>query len=86
MSLQNANVDNLVDKCFALLPEMDALGDGEILWERGDADQTDRGPLFPMGLAMTSLPVEVDSTSGGTVLEGAKGVSILPSAVPNLKN
>jgi hypothetical protein len=72
-SLQNANVGNLVDECFAMLPEMDALGDGKILGERGAADQTNSSPLFPMGLSTTSLPAEVDSTAKGTVLEGAKG-------------
>ncbi len=84
--MQNANVDNLIDKCFATLPEMDALGDGEILGERGAADQTDSGPIFPMGLSTTSLPAEVDGTAKGTVLEGTKGGSIFPSAVPTLKN
>jgi hypothetical protein len=85
-SLQNANVDNLIDKCFASLPEMDALGDGKILGERGAVAQTNSGPLFPMRLSVTSLPVEVDGTAEGTVSEGAKGRSIFPSAVPTLKN
>jgi hypothetical protein len=57
---------------------MDALGDGKILSERGDADQTNSGPLFPMGLAMTSLPGEVAGNAGGTVLEGAKGGPFSP--------
>jgi hypothetical protein len=52
---------------------MDALGDGKILGERGAADQTNSGPLFPMGLSTTSLPTEVDGTAEGTVLEGAEG-------------
>ncbi len=56
-----------------MLPEMDALGDGEVLGERGAADQTKSSPLFPMGLSTTSLPAEVDGTAKGTVLEGAKG-------------
>jgi hypothetical protein len=85
-SSQNANVDNLVNECFALLPEMDVLGNGKILGERGEAEQTNSAPLFPMGLDMTSLPAEVDGTAEGTVLEGAKGGSIFPSAVPTLKN
>ncbi len=51
-SSQNAKIGNLVDKCFTMLPEMDALGDCKILWERGTADQTNSGPLFPMGLSM----------------------------------
>jgi hypothetical protein len=56
-----------------MLPKMDALGDGKILEERGAADQTNSGPLFPLGLSTTSLPAEVDDTAKGTVLEGAKG-------------
>jgi hypothetical protein len=40
MRSQNASVDNLVDKCFASLPEMDVLGDGKNLGEKGVADQT----------------------------------------------
>jgi hypothetical protein len=79
MHLQNASVDNFVDKCFALLPEMDAFGDGEILGERGVADKANSSPLFPMGLSMTSLLAEVDSTAKGTVSEGAKGGSIFPT-------
>jgi hypothetical protein len=67
-SLQNGNVDNLVNKCFTMLPEMDALGDGKILGERGAADQTNSGPLFPMGLSTNRLPEEVDGTAKGTVL------------------
>jgi hypothetical protein len=78
-SLQNANVGNLVDKCFTMLPEIDALSNGEILGERGAADQTNSGPLFPMGLSTTSLPAEVDGTAKGTVLEGAKGGAIFPT-------
>jgi hypothetical protein len=80
VSLQNANVDNLVDVCFASLLEMDTLGDGEILGESGLADQTNNGPLFPMGLSTTSLPAGVDGTAEGTVLEGAKGGSIFPTS------
>jgi hypothetical protein len=30
-----------------------ALGNGEILGERGAADQTNSGPLFPVGLSVT---------------------------------
>jgi hypothetical protein len=81
VSSQNANVDNLVDKCFTLLPEMDTLGDGKILGEKGAADQTNSGPLFPMGLSMTSLPAEVDGIADGTVLEGAEGESIFPTSL-----
>jgi hypothetical protein len=77
-SSQNANVDNLIDECFAMLPEMNVSGDGKILGERGTADQTNSGPLFPMGLSMTSLPAEVDGTAEGTVLEGAKGGGHFP--------
>jgi hypothetical protein len=86
ISLQNANIDNLVNKCFAMLPEMDALGDGKILGERGTADQTNSSPLFLMGLSTTSLLAEVDSTAKGTVSEGTEGGSIFPSAVPTLQN
>jgi hypothetical protein len=63
MRLQNANIDNLVNGCFAMLPEMDAFGDGKILEERGIADQTNSAPCFPTGLSMTSLPAEVDGTA-----------------------
>ncbi len=62
-----------------LLPEMDALGNGEILGESGLADQTNSCPLFPMGLSTTSLPAEVDGTAKGTVSEGAEGGSIFPT-------
>jgi hypothetical protein len=79
-SLQNANMDNLVDECFAVLPEMDALGDGKILGERGATDQTNRGPLFPMGLSTTSLPAEVDGAAKGTVSEGAEWGAIFPTS------
>jgi hypothetical protein len=71
--LQNVDVGNLVDKCFATLPEMDGFGDGKILGERGTADQTNSGLLFPMGLSTTSLLAKVDGTAKGTFLEGAKG-------------
>ncbi len=77
-SSQNANVDNLVDECFETLPEMDALGNGEILGKRGAADQTNRSRLFPMGLSTTSLPAEVDGTAKGTVSEGAEGGPFYP--------
>ncbi len=76
----NANLDNLVNKCFVWLPEMDALGNGKILGKRGVANQTNSGPLFPMGLSMTGLPAEVDGTAKGTFLEGAKGASIFPTS------
>jgi hypothetical protein len=56
-----------------MLPEMDALGNGKILGERGAADQINSGPLFPMGLSTTSVLAEVEGTAEGTVLEGAKG-------------
>ncbi len=59
-----------------MLPEMDALGDAKILGERGNTDQTNSRPLFPMGLSMTSLPAEVDGTAEGTVLEGPEGGGI----------
>ncbi len=61
-----------------MLPEMDAFGDGEILGEGGVADQTNSAPLYPTGLSMTSLPVEVDGTAEGTVSEGAKGGPYFP--------
>ncbi len=77
-SSQNANIDNLVNKCFAMLPEMNALGNGKILGERGAANQTNSGRLFPMGLSTNRLPEEVDGTAKGTVLEGAEGKSIFP--------
>jgi hypothetical protein len=65
---------------------MNALDDGKILEERGTIDQTNSSRLFPMGLSKASLPVEVDGTAKGTVLEGTKGGSIFPSAVPILQN
>jgi hypothetical protein len=71
---QNAKVDNLVDECFVTLPEMNALGDGKILGERGATDQTNSSSLFPMGLSTTSLPAEVDCTANGTILEGTEGL------------
>jgi hypothetical protein len=80
-SSQNANVDNLVNERFATLPQMDTLGDGKILGESGLADQTNSGPLFQMGLSMTSLPAEVDGTAIGTVLEGTGGGSKFPTAL-----
>jgi hypothetical protein len=64
-----------------MLPEMDALGNGKILGERGTADQTNSGPIFPMGLSMTSLPAEVDGTAESTVLEGAEGGAIFPTSL-----
>jgi hypothetical protein len=79
MPSQNANVGNLVDECFAMLPEIDTLGDGKILGERGATDQTNSGPLFPMGQSMTSLPAEVDGTAKGIDMEGAKGGGIFPT-------
>ncbi len=65
---------------------MDALGDGKIFGKRGNADQTNSSPLFPMGLSVTSLLAEVNGTAEGTVSEGAKEGPIFPSAVPTLKN
>jgi hypothetical protein len=82
---QNANVDNLVDECFVTLPEMDALGNGKILVERGAADQLNSGPVFPMGLSMTSLPAEVDGTADGTVSEGAEGGGIFPTSLSSTR-
>ncbi len=67
MRLQDANTDNLVNGCFATLPETDAFGNGKILRESGLADQTNSAPLFPRGLSMTSLLAEVDGTADGTV-------------------
>jgi hypothetical protein len=78
MRLQNANFDNLVNRCIAMLPEIDAFGDGKILWKSGLADQTNSAPLFPRGLSMTSLPAEMDSTADGSVSEGTEGGSIFP--------
>jgi hypothetical protein len=80
VSLQNANVDNLVDRCFPSLPESDADGDGEILGESSVADKIS-APLFPIGLSMTSSPVEVDSTAKGTVSEGAEGGGIFSTSL-----
>jgi hypothetical protein len=77
MRLQNANIDNLVNGCFASLPEMDAFGNGEILGEGGVADQTNSVPLFPTGLSVASVPAEVD----GTVLEGAERGFIFPTSL-----
>jgi hypothetical protein len=76
MRLQNANIDNLVNECFASLPEMDAFGNGKILGEGGVADQTNNAHLFPMGLSVTSLPAEVNGTVDSTVLEGTKRGSL----------
>jgi hypothetical protein len=78
MRSQNANIDNLVNERFTMLPEMDAFGDGKILGEGGVANQTNSAPLFPMGLSMTSLPAEVDGTLEGTVSEGTKGGQYFP--------
>jgi hypothetical protein len=79
MHLQNANVDNLVDRFFASLPEMDTFGDGKILGEGGVADQTNSVSFFPMGLSVTSLLAEVNGTVKGTVLEDAKRGVIYPT-------
>jgi hypothetical protein len=79
MHLQNANIDNLVDGCFASLPEMDAFGDGRILGEGGVADQTNIAPLFPIGLSVTSSPAEVDGTADDIVSEGTKRGFIFPT-------
>jgi hypothetical protein len=79
MRLQNANVDNLINRCFATQPEIDAFGDGNIPGEGGITDQTNSVPLFPTGLSMTSSPAEVDGTVEGTVSEGAEGESIFPT-------
>jgi hypothetical protein len=64
---------------------MDTLGDGKILGERGAADQTNSGPLFPMGISTTSLPAEADGTAEGTVLEGAKGGGIFPTSLSSTR-
>ncbi len=85
-SSQNANFGNLINECFATLPEMDALGDGKILRERGAADQTNSCSLFPMGLSTTSLPAEVDGTAEGTVLEGAEGGAIFPTSLSSTQH
>ena len=81
MHWQNANVDNLVDECFTMLPEIDAFGNGKILRESGLADQKNSTPLFPRGLSMTSLPAEVDGTADGTVSEYAEGRSLFPTSL-----
>jgi hypothetical protein len=81
MRVQNANIDNLVDRCFVSLLEMDAFGNGKILRERGVADQTNSRPLFPTSLSMISLPAEVDGTADGTVLEGAERGFIFPTSL-----
>jgi hypothetical protein len=60
MRLQNADFDNLVKGCFALLPESGADADGKILGESGLANQTNSAPLFARGLSTTSLPAEAD--------------------------
>ncbi len=70
MSSQNANVDNLVNNCFASLPESDAGGVGKILGESGVNDQTNSAPLFTRGQSTTSLPAEADGTADGTVSAG----------------
>jgi hypothetical protein len=44
MRSQNANVDNLVNRCFATLPEIDAFGNGNILGESGIADKPTAHP------------------------------------------
>jgi hypothetical protein len=80
VSLQNADDDNIVDKCFATLPESDTFGAGKILGESGLTDRTNSATLFPRNLSMTSLPVEADGTAEGTVSEGAKGGSIFPTS------
>jgi hypothetical protein len=79
MRLQNTNVDNLVNRCFAPLSKMVTFGNGKIVGEGGVADQTKSATLFPTGLSMTSLSVEVDGTAEGTVLEGAERGSIFPT-------
>jgi hypothetical protein len=79
MHSQNANVDNLVNGCFVMLPEIVSFGGGEILREYGLADQTNSAPLFPRGLSMTSLLVEANSTADSTVSEGTNGGSIFPT-------
>jgi hypothetical protein len=49
MRLQHANIDNLINRCFATLSEIDAFGNGKILGESSFTDQTNNAPLFPMG-------------------------------------
>jgi hypothetical protein len=79
MRSRNANVDNLVNRHFTMLPEMDTFGDGKVLGEGGVADQTNSAPLFPMGLSMTSLPAEVDGSAECTVSDCAEGGGIFPT-------
>ena len=73
MRLQNANVDNLVNRCFAMLPEFGAFSDGIFGGESGLAGKTNSAPLFPRGLSMTNLPAEADGTADSTVSEGTEG-------------
>jgi hypothetical protein len=86
LSLQNDNVDNLVNGCFALLPESDAFGDAKILGEGGVTDQINSAPLFPGCLCMTSLPAEAEGTADGTVSEDAKGGSIFPTSLLSMQH
>jgi hypothetical protein len=79
MRLQNANVDNLVNRCFAMLPEIEAFGNSKTLGKSGLADQTNSTPLFPRGLSITSLPAKADGTADSNVSEGAEGGSIFPT-------
>ncbi len=79
MRLQNAYVDNLVNGCFAMLPEIDPFCNGKIFGEIGFAYQTNSAPLFPRGLSMTSSPAEVDGFADGTVSESARGGVIFPT-------
>jgi hypothetical protein len=81
MRLQNANIDNLINGCFKMLPEIDAFGNGKNLVESGLADQTNSAPLFPRSLSMTRSPAEADGTAEVTVSEGAEGKSILPTSL-----
>jgi hypothetical protein len=81
MCSRSANVDNLVNEHFAMLPEMNAFGGDKILEEGGVNDQTNSAPLFSTGLSMTSSPAEVDGTAEGTVSEGAKGGFIFPTTL-----
>jgi hypothetical protein len=60
---------------------MDAFGNGKFLGEGGLTGQTNSAPLFPTGLSVTSLPLEVDGTADGTVLEGAERGFIFPTSL-----
>jgi hypothetical protein len=45
-SLQNANVDNLINECFAMLPEMDALAMAKFLGREAPLTKQTAAPSF----------------------------------------